>query len=718
LSHEQVLSTLVNLGFDEIDAKIYVYLAKKGMQKASNINKALKLTKQQFYPSIRRMESKGIVNSTIEHPARFSAIPFEKLLDLFIKEKIEETRSLKQRKAEILANWHSLKMEEDTSAKFTVIEGRNFIYSKIYQMLQESTSRFLAITTLPVLVQADQRDIFDAISNHRSKKTTSLRFLTELSDQNVTLLKSLMKEFSAGNLNVNVRYPELGLSLFPHMIIKDEDEVLFFVKPRTENSLIEKHDTCLWTDCKTLVKSFIAIFEDLWRNSTDAQEKIAEIETGKPTPKTLVFSDIEIAKKKFEKIAKSAKEEVLMIAPAKELSEFSGILKDLNEWKKSGLAIKIMVPIVQENLETAHHLSQICLVKHVPPNYSPIIIVDGKHLFQFKEPSSQMQQLDFPFKIENVLYTNNINYVQKNKLMMDELWKNSSYLVVDSLESSLEQSVLSHCAYYPGAILGPGPHGKAHPLPPDPVKLKSYSGVEIVNEDPEGKLKEQDILNEIIRAQRSSIKKPLGLQKVYASQAIALIHPPDFFKLPPMLIRVHRIEKMSTFGAEDAVFINLWLDLPNGSAFVPVAVFSDNPSAKVIWEKHFSASPAGRNIKFAQKNELQIWVHGNTMFAGWTVPIPLYPPEYTLPPACMLVEGYGDVKTEAFSVIQASGGKFSARQNGFDAFVTLMYSSSKYSGPGTDGFMVRDYVMEITPQFTKNFHSRLENRIFEKQKPE
>ena len=88
MSQEHVLKTLANIGFDEVEAQIYVYLAKKGTQRASNICRALKLTKQQFYPAIKRLQSKCVVSSTMEHPARFNVLPFEKVLDLFIKAKI------------------------------------------------------------------------------------------------------------------------------------------------------------------------------------------------------------------------------------------------------------------------------------------------------------------------------------------------------------------------------------------------------------------------------------------------------------------------------------------------------------------------------------------------------------------------------------------------------------------------------------------------------
>jgi hypothetical protein len=148
---------------------------------------------------------------------------------------------------------------------------------------------------------------------------------------------------------------------------------------------------------------------------------------------------------------------------------------------------------------------------------------------------------------------------------------------------------------------------------------------------------------------------------------------------------------------------------------VPVAIFGDSPKYQTIWRYQFSATPAGRNVQLANKEELKIWVHGNTLFAGWTVPIPLHQ-ERILPPACMLIEGYGNVRTEAYTIVGPSGGEFRAKQNGLNAFVTFMHPSSKYSGPGTDGFLVRDFIGEISPQFIKGFRSSMETTLIEKRK--
>jgi sugar-specific transcriptional regulator TrmB len=708
---------LSTLGFDQVDARVYVYLAKKGMRKAIEIRKATKLTKQQLYPSLKRLQSKGIVSSTIEHPARFSAMPFQRVLDFLIKAKIEETRRLQQSKAEILSNWQNLKIEDDKSEKFTVIEGRSYIYSKIQQMIQETRNQVLTITTIPTLAQANQRDVFDTTYNNPLKSKIQFRFLVELSKENIHIIKDLLKETSNSMLDVEGRNPDLGLTLFPQMLVRDEEEVLFFTKPRTETSIIEKDDVCLWTDCITLVKAFVSVFNDLWRSSTDVQEKITEIETGKVTPKEVIIEDHEMAKKKYNKIVKSAREDILIMTSSKGLVEFCKNVALSNEWTEKGVAVRIMAPIISENFRFAEQLSKSCSIKHVPPNYVPTTIVDGKHLVQFKNPTQKNKPPVSSANFESILYTNDPEYVQKTKTMLNEIWKNANPPSTDNLQSIFGTGIRSHSAYFPGAIRSPGPSGTFQPLPPaDPTKRGTYAAIEVVDEDPLGKLKEQDVLNEIVHAQKASPKKVPGLCKIYSSQAIAVIHPPDFFQLPPMLIRVHHVEKHSTFGAEDVILINLWLETTSGPAFVPVAVLSDSPTAQARWGKHAGATPANSNVRTAKRDEIQIRIHGNTLFAGWTIPITLYPSEYILPPACMLIEGYGDVITEAYSVVQPTGGKFTAKQNGFNAFVTFMHPSSKYSGPGTDGFLVRDFVMEVTPEFVKGFNPKLETKLIEKKK--
>jgi hypothetical protein len=79
------------------------------------------------------------------------------------------------------------------------------------------------------------------------------------------------------------------------------------------------------------------------------------------------------------------------------------------------------------------------------------------------------------------------------------------------------------------------------------------------------------------------------------------------------------------------------------------------------------------------------------------VPISLLHPPYNLPPSAILLEGYGKVKTSTYGVDHPSGYKVIHEYNGFEAFVTFFHPSSKYAGPGTDGFFGRDNVSTMYP---------------------
>jgi hypothetical protein len=108
-------------------------------------------------------------------------------------------------------------------------------------------------------------------------------------------------------------------------------------------------------------------------------------------------------------------------------------------------------------------------------------------------------------------------------------------------------------------------------------------------------------------------------------------------------------------------------------------------------------TPAEQNIQLVKKDDLQIRVYGNTFFAVWTLPIKLLS-GLSLPPTAIMLEGYGNLKTDIFTVLLPSGHRMKSEFNGLEAFVTYFHPSSKYSGPGTDGFLMRESINEDYPQ--------------------
>jgi sugar-specific transcriptional regulator TrmB len=103
-----MLKTLTTLGFTETDAQVYVYLITEGPQQARSIAEALKIYKRKLYRGLRKLQQKGMVNASQEYPAQFSAVPFDKILELLIKTHLKEAQRIEQEKQEILNQWHSI----------------------------------------------------------------------------------------------------------------------------------------------------------------------------------------------------------------------------------------------------------------------------------------------------------------------------------------------------------------------------------------------------------------------------------------------------------------------------------------------------------------------------------------------------------------------------------------------------------------------------------
>jgi sugar-specific transcriptional regulator TrmB len=108
LNHEPLANALQVFGLKRMDVRVYVFLAKKGSHRGKDLAKALKITKQQVYPSLKKLQQRGIVKSTSKRPAVFSAVSIEEVLDMFIKTRIEETQRLIQNKEEALSKWKSM----------------------------------------------------------------------------------------------------------------------------------------------------------------------------------------------------------------------------------------------------------------------------------------------------------------------------------------------------------------------------------------------------------------------------------------------------------------------------------------------------------------------------------------------------------------------------------------------------------------------------------
>lgn len=679
MSKEKIVKTLTDLGLKKSEAKVYLYLSKKGPKKAKEIAKAVDFTKQHLYPVLKELQNKAIITSNLDRPAKFEAISYEKLLDLFAKTKLEEAKIIQQNKMELLSDWKSISNMSDLKnySKFSIIKGKKTIYSKIMQMIQETNKNFCFIAPLADLLKMERFGVLDHIENIPEKSKVEFRFLTDVSSQNMFATNSLFKEMFETDSSVIFRHHDLGLQLSPRMVLKDKKEALVYISKHQDPSKAND-ETSLFTDCPELVNSFKTVFDGLWHNSTDIRKTITQLNSSKKI-KMLTFNNSESAHRKYNEILNLATKEVSILTSTQGLIDLQKSLSLLKKLSLNGVSIKIMAPITSENLEVANELSKYFEVRHVPVSYLKITIVDETHMFQSRATSKDRDFFEHQF--QNFYYTNNQDYISNRRRVLRDLWKTSkppSLVTIKTLTNYSKSSLSSR----PSRLFY--------------KTIKSIDGPIIVKEDNESKktLSEKDIAEIYFNATRRKKESfSSGISKYFGFNGQAVIRPPNNLNLPEMLFIFLHSEQGSRFGSDNIlqVFVK---PKHNNHNFLPVVYISDNSKKLDFHKTTFSGCFLNDNFLLAKKGQVKIQMQGNTLFCGWNMKIPLID-DYILPPGSILLEGYGEFEPNVIKMHYPSGYALWDAYNGREAFVTYFHPYSKYSGPGTDGLIHKQYYMEL-----------------------
>jgi len=288
LSREPIKKALKNFGLTEKEVEIYIFLAKHGVQTAGEISKKCKMLRPHVYRILKSLQKKGVVELTLESPIRFFSVTFEKVLDKNIRNKREEFVSLEKAKKVLLDDWKKLSTKEITPSvgKFTVIEENKQIYSKISQMIDETKNQLMVISTVGGLWRFEQYGLFDRIYSHQAKSKTRFHFLTELSEKNSKAMLMLKPKLKKG-FELRGKNSASSFDTLPRMVIRDKDEALFFITPKSDMFSKGETEACICTNNVSLIQALEGIFREMWQGATILDEKIHEFKTGKIPSKSL-----------------------------------------------------------------------------------------------------------------------------------------------------------------------------------------------------------------------------------------------------------------------------------------------------------------------------------------------------------------------------------------------------------------------------------------------
>lgn len=277
---------LEKFGLTEKEAEVYVFLAKRGVLKGGEVGKGLKMHKAQAYHTLKSLQSKGMVEATVESPAHFAAVPLGEVIDSIIRAKREEASYLENDKKGLLSSWKAAKPAENESRteRLMVIEGKSKIYSRIFQMVENAKKDILVVVSRFNLIPSVQTEIERIVLKKANKTRIHLRLLTQASPENTKIIQQSLKRLSKRKIEGDIAWRSLNRDseLRTRFFVADEEEALLFITTFDSIASTNETEVCLWTNSKAVVNILREFFEKMWTSSTgfDVLAQETEIDNG------------------------------------------------------------------------------------------------------------------------------------------------------------------------------------------------------------------------------------------------------------------------------------------------------------------------------------------------------------------------------------------------------------------------------------------------------
>jgi sugar-specific transcriptional regulator TrmB len=256
-SIETIEKTLYRLGLSKNEIRVYVYLARSGERKASEISEALSLHRTETYRILRDLEKKGLISSVFEKPLKFIATQFEKALDTLIETKKMKINLLEKRKASLVDIWLSLPKPETESERkevFQILEGEEQISLKADEILNNAEKEVFVFTSeldIPNFYHSGLLDKLEKVS----KKGLDVQLLTNYSPKSCFFIEKIKLKKS--------KYSLSNVEELPTFILTDDNQLVLLI--RKNNG--KKRVAALWTNYDAFVKALKTLFLELWNNN-------------------------------------------------------------------------------------------------------------------------------------------------------------------------------------------------------------------------------------------------------------------------------------------------------------------------------------------------------------------------------------------------------------------------------------------------------------------
>lgn len=274
----------------------------------------------------------------------------------------------------------------------------------IYEATKDASKRAKQeICTISTEFSPERAAKFGTTSVDRAmaNKGAKLRYIFPITEKNVELIKKFM-EFA------EVRHID-----FTPIRVRIVDDKTCFVRYGGEEFTLLSEQVCICSSASNYVSTMKSYFEHVWVEAIPAEERIRELETGKPVEKTELIKGVEnVFDNVTDAMQRCTKNLVVCVTEygmSLALTKRRQLLQDL---KTRGVKVRYVTIITDKTLESAKELSMLVELRHfeIP---LPLIVTDSECLLTYRSEKGDPNEL---------IRSNVSGMVSRMREMAENIW--------------------------------------------------------------------------------------------------------------------------------------------------------------------------------------------------------------------------------------------------------------------------------------------------------
>ncbi len=253
--------TLIALGLNGSQARIYLALVDNGICSVREVSKIAQLSRPDTYRTIVALEDKGLIERVITSPTKYKPLALREALTILMERKKKEVKELNQKVESFYEQYREKEVRhssQDASHQFILISEGEALSHKLRKMDENAQKSICVMLSqkklLPWL-------LYDETINQALARGINVKILTE-KNSGLTVPKDLV-EFER-NQTFEIRYSKIPITVC--FRIYDSKEVLLTTVTMSD----AKESTAVWSNNSSFLELAQTYFDTAWLAAVDA----------------------------------------------------------------------------------------------------------------------------------------------------------------------------------------------------------------------------------------------------------------------------------------------------------------------------------------------------------------------------------------------------------------------------------------------------------------